>query len=130
MTAVPAGLLPTPQKKPNELIDRTNRILKLTPGKATGRLIGGNLTMIATLMGTPYQHSTTNAIIFLEDVHESPTQSVSYSSVRCRNSNQDFSNSICALTRLTISTSLSTPGRFARFVTISKLFGSRPSTKR
>src|SRR5438132_202263 len=34
MTAEPAGLLPTPSKKPNELIDRTNRILKLTSGKA------------------------------------------------------------------------------------------------
>lgn len=33
MTADPAGVLPTPQKKPNELIDRTNRILKITPAK-------------------------------------------------------------------------------------------------
>jgi len=72
MTAEPAGVLPTPQKKPNELIDRTNRILKLNSGKATGPLIGGNLTMIATLMGTPYQPDTTNAIVFLEDVHEEP----------------------------------------------------------
>src|SRR6266446_2051271 len=72
MTAEPAGLLLTPSKKPNELIDRTNRILKLTSGKATGPLIGGNLTMIATLMGTPYQPDTTNAIVFLEDVHEEP----------------------------------------------------------
>jgi muramoyltetrapeptide carboxypeptidase len=72
MTAEPARLLPTPQKKPNELIARTNRILKITSGKATGSLIGGNLTMIATLMGTPYQPDTTNAIVFLEDVHEEP----------------------------------------------------------
>ncbi len=72
MTAEPAGLLPTPSKKPNELIDRTNRILKIAPGKATGPLIGGNLTMIATLMGTPYQPDTTGAIFFLEDVHEEP----------------------------------------------------------
>jgi muramoyltetrapeptide carboxypeptidase len=72
MTADPAGLLPTPPKKPNELIDRTNRILKLAPGKATGPLIGGNLTMIATLMGTPYQPETSGAIVFLEDVHEEP----------------------------------------------------------
>jgi muramoyltetrapeptide carboxypeptidase len=72
MTAEPAGLLPTPSKKPNELVDRTNRILKITSGKATGPLIGGNLTMIASLMGTPYQPDTTNAIVFLEDVHEEP----------------------------------------------------------
>jgi muramoyltetrapeptide carboxypeptidase len=72
MTAEPAGLLPTPSKKPNELVDRTNRILKLTSGKTTGPLIGGNLTMIATLMGTPFQPDTTGAIVFLEDVHEEP----------------------------------------------------------
>ena len=34
--------------------------------------IGGNLTMIATLMGTPYQPETSGAIVFLEDVHEEP----------------------------------------------------------
>jgi muramoyltetrapeptide carboxypeptidase len=72
MTPDPAGVLPTPSKKPNELVDRTNRILKLTKGTATGPLIGGNLTMIASLMGTPYQPDTTNAIFFLEDVHEEP----------------------------------------------------------
>jgi muramoyltetrapeptide carboxypeptidase len=72
MTAEPAGLLPTPSKRPNELIDRTNRILKITNGKATGPLIGGNLTMIASLMGTPWQPDTTGAIVFLEDVHEEP----------------------------------------------------------
>ncbi|HXH93984.1 MAG TPA: LD-carboxypeptidase [Thermoanaerobaculia bacterium] len=72
MTAEPAGILPTPSKKPNELVDRTNRVLKISPGKATGPLIGGNLTMIATLMGTPYQPDTTGAIVFLEDVHEEP----------------------------------------------------------
>jgi len=72
MTAEPAGLLPTPSKKPNELVDRTNRILKITKGTATGPLIGGNLTMIATLMGTPYQPDPTGAILFLEDVHEEP----------------------------------------------------------
>jgi len=72
MTAAPAGLLPTPPKKANELVDRTNRVLKLTKGSATGPLIGGNLTMISSLMGTPYQHDTTGAIFFLEDVHEEP----------------------------------------------------------
>jgi muramoyltetrapeptide carboxypeptidase len=72
MTPEAAGLLPTPSKKPNELVDRTNRILKITKGTATGPLIGGNLTMIATLMGTPWQPDTTGAIIFLEDVHEEP----------------------------------------------------------
>ncbi|MGH9420722.1 MAG: S66 peptidase family protein [Thermoanaerobaculia bacterium] len=72
MTAEPAGLLPTPAKRPTELVDRANRILKLTKGSASGPLIGGNLTMIASLMGSPYQPDTTGAIVFLEDVHEEP----------------------------------------------------------
>ena len=70
MTAEPAGLLAPPPKKPNEIVDRTNRILKLAPGKATGRLAGGNLTMIATGMGTPYQVETAGRILLLEDVTE------------------------------------------------------------
>src|SRR5438477_12660292 len=44
----------------------------IAPGKATGQLNSGNLTMIATLMGTPYQPDTTGSILFLEDVHEEP----------------------------------------------------------
>ena len=43
MTADPAGVLALPQKKPNELVDRTNHIIKLAAGKASGPLIGGNL---------------------------------------------------------------------------------------
>lgn len=70
MTPEPAGLLEPPPKKPDELIDRENRIVKLAPGKATGPLAGGNLTMIATLMGTPYELDTTGAMLFLEDVDE------------------------------------------------------------
>src|SRR4051812_7113588 len=72
MTAAPAGALPTPSKKPNELIDRVNRIVKLAPGKGRGRLVGGNLTMIASMMGTPYELDTAGAIVFLEDTHEEP----------------------------------------------------------
>ena len=70
MTAELAGVLLAPPKKPNELVDRSNRIIKLAPGKASGPLIGGNLTMISTLMGTPYEVDTAGAILFLEDVHE------------------------------------------------------------
>lgn len=70
MTAQPAGLLQPPSKKPNDLVDRVNRIIKIRPGKASGRLVGGNLTMVTTLMGTPYEIDTTGAIFFLEDIHE------------------------------------------------------------
>lgn len=42
----------------------------LKPGKATGNLIGGNLSLLCSLMGTPYQPDFKNAILFLEDVSE------------------------------------------------------------
>lgn len=72
MTAAPAGSQTPPPKRPNELVDRMNRVVKLAPGKATGRLAGGNLTMIACLMGTPFELETAGAILFLEDTHEEP----------------------------------------------------------
>jgi muramoyltetrapeptide carboxypeptidase len=41
-------------------------------GKASGPLIGGNLTLISTTMGTPYEIDTRGRILFLEDVDEEP----------------------------------------------------------
>jgi muramoyltetrapeptide carboxypeptidase len=70
MTAEPAGELALPPKKTDVLVDRVNRIVKLAPGKATGRLAGGNLTMLTALMGTPYEIDTKGAILFLEDIRE------------------------------------------------------------
>ncbi len=42
----------------------------LSPGKARGRLLGGNLTVLSTLMGTEWLPDFTGAILFLEDVGE------------------------------------------------------------
>jgi len=42
------------------------------PGRARGPLIGGNLTLISTTMGTPYEIETAGRILFLEDVDEQP----------------------------------------------------------
>lgn len=39
-------------------------------GKARGRLLGGNLTVLAALAGTPYLPDFTGAILFLEDTNE------------------------------------------------------------
>lgn len=53
--------------------DRTQerwRIATIRPGKASGRLIGGNLTVLSTLMGTPWLPDFDGAILFLEDVGE------------------------------------------------------------
>ena len=70
MTAEPAGALQPPDKKATELVDRTNRVVRLASGKGSGRLVGGNLTLVAATMGTPYEVETDGAILFLEDVEE------------------------------------------------------------
>lgn len=44
----------------------------LVPGEATGSIVGGNLSLIASLMGTPYELDTRGKILFLEDVGEEP----------------------------------------------------------
>jgi muramoyltetrapeptide carboxypeptidase len=41
-------------------------------GKAQGRLLGGNLTVLSALVGTPYLPDFTGAILFIEDVDEAP----------------------------------------------------------
>lgn len=44
----------------------------LFPGVARGRLVGGNLSLIGALMGTPYDIETEGKILLLEDVDEAP----------------------------------------------------------
>lgn len=42
----------------------------LRPGRARGRLIGGNLTVLSAMAGTPYLPSFEGHILFLEDIRE------------------------------------------------------------
>lgn len=42
----------------------------LREGRATGRIIGGNLALIASLVGTPWAAQLDGAILLLEDVNE------------------------------------------------------------
>ena len=41
-------------------------------GSAQGRLMGGNLTLIGSTLGTPWEIDTQDAILFIEDVGEPP----------------------------------------------------------
>jgi len=50
----------------------TTKPVTLVGGKGRGRLIGGNLSLVAALMGTPYEIDTKDRILFLEDVGEAP----------------------------------------------------------
>jgi muramoyltetrapeptide carboxypeptidase len=40
------------------------------PGKATGRLIGGNLSLVQQTIGTPYEVDTRDSILFLEETRD------------------------------------------------------------
>lgn len=40
------------------------------PGRAAGRLVGGNLALVQQTIGTPYEIDTTDAILFLEEVRD------------------------------------------------------------
>ena len=54
------------------LVQRDNRIRTVTPGTARGRLVGGNLTVFTTIIGSPYVPDLSNRVLFLEDVNEAP----------------------------------------------------------
>lgn len=47
-------------------------IVTINPGKAKGELIGGNLSVLTSLMGSTYLPDWKNKILFLEDVKEEP----------------------------------------------------------
>lgn len=59
-----------PAATEDRLVQRDWRTQTIRPGKAAGRLLGGNLTVLTALMGTPYLPQFDGAILFLEDVDE------------------------------------------------------------
>lgn len=48
----------------------TIKVETITPGKARGRLIGGNLSVLTAMMGSAYLPSWEQKILFLEDIGE------------------------------------------------------------
>lgn len=64
----PLGEMPWPD--PAE--EGAPRPLTIRSGVAEGRLIGGNLTLIVSLLGTPWEPDFTGCIVLLEDVDEAP----------------------------------------------------------
>jgi muramoyltetrapeptide carboxypeptidase len=51
---------------------RRKTIHTIRGGSATGRLLGGNLALLVTTLGTPVQPLFRNRILFLEDIDERP----------------------------------------------------------
>jgi muramoyltetrapeptide carboxypeptidase len=58
--------------KGDDLVIKQNRIQTLSPGVAEGIIVGGNLTVLTALAGSPYLPDFQDKILFLEDVEEGP----------------------------------------------------------
>jgi muramoyltetrapeptide carboxypeptidase len=61
---------PPPFKARPGRVEWENRVSTLQGGRAQGPLVGGNLSLMAHLVGTPYFPDLRGAILFLEDVSE------------------------------------------------------------
>jgi muramoyltetrapeptide carboxypeptidase len=57
------GLLTNPPEEPTQT---------LRSGKATGRLVGGNLSLLVSLLGTPYAPNFKQSLLLLEETDEAP----------------------------------------------------------
>ena len=72
----PAGSVliaePPPFEAREGWVEEENRLTRFVSGKARGKLIGGNLSLLTKLIGTPFEPDFRGAILVLEDVGESP----------------------------------------------------------
>jgi muramoyltetrapeptide carboxypeptidase len=55
--------------RPETMLGR-NIARAVRPGRAIGRLTGGNLSLVQQTIGTPYEIDTRDAILFLEETHD------------------------------------------------------------
>lgn len=56
----------------DDLVVKSNRIQTLKGGKVEGKILGGNLTVLTAISGSPYYPDFKDAILFIEDVGEDP----------------------------------------------------------
>jgi muramoyltetrapeptide carboxypeptidase len=59
-----------PHDPKKTLVNRESRTRVITPGTARGRLVGGNLTVLSALVGSPFVPPFDGAVLFLEDIDE------------------------------------------------------------
>lgn len=69
--SIPIGS-PPPFEAGEGRVERVNRLVRIHPGHAQGRLIGGNLSLMTKLVGSPYEPDYRNKILILEEVDERP----------------------------------------------------------
>lgn len=67
-----AATFVNPRDTEDTIVVSANRTRTITPGRARGRLLGGNLTVFTTILGSAYVPDFSDAILFLEDVQEAP----------------------------------------------------------
>ncbi len=67
-----ASLLQNPDKKGDSLIQTEDRIQTIRGGKAKGVLVGGNLSVLTSIIGSDYLPDWKGKILFLEEVNEEP----------------------------------------------------------
>lgn len=64
---------PDPMSPPiQQIVYQDSGFDVIANGQGAGKLVGGNLTMICSTLGTPYEIDTKDSILFLEDVSEEP----------------------------------------------------------
>ena len=62
--------LTNPKPDDDTLVSKTGRITTIRAGTARGPLVGGNLTVLMSMAGSPYWPSFKGAILLLEDINE------------------------------------------------------------
>lgn len=59
-------------KDPKDYLNSEYFRYTITPGTGQGELVGGSLTLVCALIGTPYEIDFTDKLVFLEEVEEAP----------------------------------------------------------
>ncbi len=67
-----AAVFANAKEADDTLVPVKNRTRTITGGRARGRLLGGNLTVLTAIIGSGYLPDFRDSILFLEDVEEAP----------------------------------------------------------
>jgi len=62
-----AVIMHNPTKTGDSLVQTRDRIRTITPGVAGGRMVGGNLSILASMVGSQFLPDWKNVVLFLED---------------------------------------------------------------
>jgi muramoyltetrapeptide carboxypeptidase len=66
--SLPAELYPADEER----TENEYKLMVIRGGRATGRLVGGNLSIMVSMLGTPYDIDMSGKLVFIEEVREEP----------------------------------------------------------